>query len=161
MWHRVGVVKAIFRSIGGPHDLTLCEYIEQHWAGKLLLDCWKTMAVQLSVCLAVSALLCVVHGKPMRLGLDPEVNYSAVSVHTNLMLTPLVIVIFSLSLSLSLSIRSSWLLPKGTLLKPTGSLLLMDTSLACTEYLALDPIKVHRVKLHFALIFNIQRLGIG
>ena len=37
------------------------------------------MAVQFSVCVALSALLCVVHGKPLRLSLDPEVNYSAVS----------------------------------------------------------------------------------
>lgn len=36
------------------------------------------MSVQLSLCLALSALLCAAHGK---LSLDPEVNYSAVSVH--------------------------------------------------------------------------------
>jgi lysosomal acid lipase/cholesteryl ester hydrolase len=39
------------------------------------------MAVQLSICLALLPLLCLVHGKPTRLGLDPEVNYSAVSMH--------------------------------------------------------------------------------
>ena len=39
------------------------------------------MSVQLSLCLALAALLCAVHGKPARLGIDPEVNYSAVSVH--------------------------------------------------------------------------------
>lgn len=45
-------------------------------------------------------------------------------------------------LSLSPPLRLSWSPRKATLLKPTGSLLLMATSLACTEYPA--P-KVHQV----------------